>query len=132
VADRSDPTVADSTLAGMAARLFAALAEGLQLRVELFGLELAEERQRLVDLVVSALATAVAVLLLAFSLSVLLLALFWDTHRIVVAAGLCLVYAAAAVGFGLRHRRMGRRLAPPFAATAAVLARDQETLRDIR
>jgi uncharacterized membrane protein YqjE len=132
VADRSDPTVADSTLAGMAARLFAALAEGLQLRVELFGLELAEERQRLVDLVVSALAAAVAVLLLAFSLSVLLLALFWDTHRIAVAAGLCLVYAAAAVGFGLRHRRRGRRLAPPFAATTAVLARDQETLRDIR
>jgi uncharacterized membrane protein YqjE len=132
VADRSDPTVADSTLAGMAARLFAALAEGLQLRVELFGLELAEERQRLVDLVVSALATAVAVLLLAFSLSVLLLALFWDTHRVAVAGGLCLVYAALALGFGLRHRRRSRRLAPPFAATAAVLARDQETLRDIR
>jgi uncharacterized membrane protein YqjE len=122
----------DSTLAGMAARLFAALAEGLQLRVELFGLELAEERQRLVDLVVSALATAVAVLLLAFSLSVLLLALLWDTHRIAVATGLCLVYAAAAVGFGLRHRRMGRRLAPPCAATPAGLARAPETLRDIR
>lgn len=127
MADSSEPSITTT-----AARLVAALAEGLQLRIELVGLELAEERERLVALVSSALATAVAVLLLAFSLNVLLLALFWDTHRVAVAAGMCGAYAAAACACFARHRRKRRRLTPPFSGTTAVLARDQETLRSVR
>jgi uncharacterized membrane protein YqjE len=127
VAESSEPS-----LAGTAARLAAALAEGLQLRIELFGLELAGERQRLVDLLVSAVAMGVAVLLLALSLNALLLALFWDTHRVAVAAGLCGVYAAAACACFVWHRRRRRRPTPPFSGTTSVLARDQEALRGIR
>ena len=126
MAEPSEPT-----LAGTVARLWAALIEGLELRVELFALELAEERQRLFEIVFSALATAVAVLLCALSLSVLLLVVFWDTHRVAVAVGMCFFYAGAAVVCGLLHRRRGRRLAPPFAASAAVLRRDQDALRDL-
>lgn len=121
-----------SSLTATVARVAATLAEGAQLRVELFGLEVAEERERLVALVFSAVATAVAVLLLAFSLNILLLAFFWETHRLAVALGMCCVYAAATLAVVVRHRRMKRRLAPPFSGTAAVLARDQEALRGPR
>ena len=122
----------ESSLTATAARLVAALAEGMQLRVELFGVELEEERQRLVALVFSAVAMAVAVLLLAFSLNILLLALLWDTHRVAVTVGLSCVYAVATLAVLIRHSRMKRRLTPPFSGTAAVLARDQEALRGIR
>jgi uncharacterized membrane protein YqjE len=127
VAEPSEPT-----LAGTAARLWAVLIEGLHLRIELFALELGEERRRIVELMFSALALALAVLLLAVSLNVVLLVLLWDTHRVAVAIGTCLFYAGAAIGCGLHHRRLGRRQSPPFAATTAVLARDQEALRDLR
>jgi uncharacterized membrane protein YqjE len=126
VAESTEPT-----LAGTAARLWAALIEGVQLRVELLALELAEERQRLVELVFSALATAVAVLLFAMSLNVLLLVVFWDTHRLAAVVGMCLFYAGAAAACVLLHRRRSRRLAPPFAASTAVLRQDQDTLREI-
>jgi len=118
----------DDDLAATAARLSASLLEGVQLRVELFALELTEERHRMGALFVSALAAAFAAVLSVLSLNVLLLVWFWDTHRTAVAAATFAFYVLVAVGFALRYRLHRRRVTPPFAATLDVLARDRRAL----
>lgn len=121
----------DSELGRMATRLWASAVEGLYLRLELFGLELGAERQRITDLMLSALVVAFAVFMLFLSLNVALLVLVWDTHRVPVALGLCMFYAAVAAGAAVYHLRRSRRASRPFAATAQVLAEDERALRDL-
>jgi uncharacterized membrane protein YqjE len=116
---------------GTATRLWASAVEAVHLRLELLALELAEERKRITDLVLSALMVAFAVFMLFLALNVALLVLLWDTHRDGVAVGMCVVYALLAAGFGLYHRHRHRRTGPPFAATTAVLAEDERALREL-
>jgi len=118
-------------LSRTASRLWAGLLEGVRLRLALFALELGEERRRLGDLVLSALAVVFAFFMLLFSLNVALLAVFWDTHRVAVAVGSCVFWALLAAGSGVFHRSRSRRQAPPFAAISSVLADDERVLRDL-
>jgi uncharacterized membrane protein YqjE len=114
-----------------ASRLWAGILEAVHLRVELFALELGEEGKRVGELALSALAVAAAVFMTVLSLNVLLLAVFWDTHRIAVAVGSCVFYTLLAAAAGVFHRRRSRRRAPAFSATAAVLAEDERALREL-
>src|SRR5262245_49694095 len=118
-------------LAATATRLWASVVEGVHLRLELFALELGEERKRIVELILSAMIVALALFMLVLSLNVAVLVLLWDTHRDAVALGSCAFYAVVAAGFAFFHRRRSRRAGPPFAATAAVLAEDERALRDL-
>ena len=121
----------DSELVGTAQRLSAGLVEGLHLRLALVETEVAEERKRITDLVVSALVTALAVFLLLVAINVAVVIFFWDTHRDAVAIGMCLVYTGLAAGAVLQHRRRRRLATPLFAATRAVLAEDERVLREL-
>jgi len=125
------PPPEDSDLAPTASRLWAGLLEALHLRLELFALELGEERKRLTDLALSALVAVFAVFMLVLSLNLLLLALFWDTHRVAVAAASCALYTVLAAGAWSYHLRRSRRQGAPFAATSAVLADDERALREL-
>ena len=125
------PVPPDADLAPTASRLWASLLEGLHLRVELFALELGEERRRLTDLALSALVAVFAVFMLVLSLDLALLALFWDTHRVAVAIGSCALYAVLAAGACIYHFRRSRRQGAPFAAISAVLADDERALREL-
>jgi uncharacterized membrane protein YqjE len=118
-------------LAGTGARLWAGLLEAVHLRFELIALELGTERRRLTGLVVSALVVVFALFMLLLSLNVLLLAAFWDTHRVTVALGACAFYAVLAAAAALFHRWRSRRAARPFSTTAAVLADDERALREL-
>lgn len=115
-------------LGATAGRLSASLLEGIQLRLELFALELTEERHRIGAQFVSVLAAALAVVLSVLSLNVLVLVVFWDTHRVAVALATFVFYVALAVGFAIRYQRHRRRGAPAFATTLEVLARDRRSL----
>jgi uncharacterized membrane protein YqjE len=116
----------------VASRLWAGVLEAVHLRVELFGLELGEELRRLGQLAISAVAVVFALFMLVLSANVVLLAVFWDTHRVAVAVASCLFYALVAAAAALVHRRRSRRQAPPFAAIATVLADDERALRELR
>jgi len=118
-------------LVAAAARIWASLVEGAQMRLELFALELGEERRRIVDLIVSAVVVALALFLLVLALNVALLVLLWDSHREAVAIGTCVFYAAVAAAAAAFHRRRRRRGGAPFAATSAVLASDQSAVREL-
>lgn len=120
----SEPTTA-------ALRVWASLVEGVQLRVELLALELADERRRLTELLLSAVALAVALFMLLLSLNAAVLVLLWDTHREAAAIGSCVFYAVVACGVALLHRRRSRRTEKPFSTLASVLATDQRSLRDL-
>jgi uncharacterized membrane protein YqjE len=121
----------DSDLSPTVSRLWGSVLEGLHLRIELFSLELGEERRRLTGLALSALIAVFALFMVVLSLNLLLLALFWDTHRVAVAGGSCALYVLLAVAAWIYHVRRSRRQASPFAATAAVLAEDERALREL-
>ena len=121
----------EDDVAHVASRLWAGVLEAAHLRVELFGLELSEELRRLGQLAVSALAVVFALFMLLLSVNVVLLAAFWDTHRIAVAVGSCCFYALLALAAAVFHRRRSRRQAPPFVAIAAVLSDDERALREL-
>ena len=121
----------DSDLSPTVSRLWGSVLEGLHLRIELFSLELGEERRRLTGLALSALIAVFALFMVVLSLNLLLLALFWDTHRVAVAGGSCALYVLLAVAAWIHHVRRSRRHASPFAATSAVLAEDERVLREL-
>lgn len=102
----------------------------LQTRLELLALELAEEKQRIIGLL---LWGAVAVLALGMGLvflAVFMTILLWDTHRLLVMG----ISAAVFCGLGLVAISIFMRLlhAPTslFSASLAELAQDRAELRD--
>ena len=112
------------SLRNLAATLVALLRD----RFELLATEIEEERVRLLDLLFWAAGAlfflAVGVLLLV----VLLVAVFWDTHRIsaiVVLAGLFLA-AGAGMAVGVRNRMYAKPRI--FSASLDELARDKDRL----
>ena len=114
-------------LSSTASRLSASLFEGLHLRLELFSLELAEERRRVAAQFASLLVAAFAALLFVLSINVVVLVVFWE-DRVTAAVCLSLFYLVVALASFAYHRRHGRRGSTPFAATMEVLARDRRSL----
>jgi len=109
-------------------RTLASLVALAHTRVDLAVTELEEQRERLMSLLlwgVGAVVLSAAAFLLC---GLALMAIFWDTHRLLVAGligGTSLVAAAVAiVGFRARSKARPRL----FQSTLAELARDHETL----
>lgn len=101
-------------------------------RIELFGIELAEERGRAASLAFNgALALLFAGLALLMA-NILILAICWDTHRYQAIVGLMVAYAAGALYLVMRIR--GALAARPamFEATLAELKADLEAVNRAR
>lgn len=117
--------------AGPASRVAASLIEGLHLRLELFALEMSQERGRIVELVILCVVLALAAFLLLLSLHVALLVVFWESHRIQIAGGMVAFYAIVVVTSLLLLRRRRHAHDEPFTATRRVLNQDMEALRGL-
>lgn len=110
-------------------RNLAATALGVvQTRLELLVSEIEEERLRVVQLLVWG---AAALLFLAFALlmfTFVIVAAFWETHRVAAAAVLGVAYLAIGVAFarGARQRAHRPRL---FSATMGELTKDRDKLQ---
>ena len=125
-----EPRAASGGLRDAFGRLAAATVALIRTRAELAALEFAEQRDNAKDRVVL-LAIAGAALAIAWlAANALVVAYFWDTHRLMA----LIVIAAAhlAVGIGALWRLDVRRRtdSPPFAATLAELERDREWLAE--
>jgi uncharacterized membrane protein YqjE len=98
-------------------------------RVELAAVELQEERARaerkLALLALAALSLAIAMLLG----SLLVVVLFWDTHRALAAGGVSLLHLGAGGWALLRLREMKQASQNPFSATLGEFAHDLAALR---
>ena len=109
-------------------RLGAAFLGLLHSHVELFGIELQEQKSRTVSLLLFAGLTLVFALLLLIGLSALVLIVLWDSYRLSGIIGLCLFYTLAAVFCGLRLKAAIFDESSPFNATLEELANDRERL----
>ena len=115
-------------LLGIGGRMLAVLTAAVQTRVELVAQEMAVERSRLACLLLSALAISVTALLgLAFT-SFLVIAYFWDDHRLAAIAAVAAFYWVVALGLGLMLRSWIDHYRSPFAATVETLRRDYHAL----
>ncbi|EJT83620.1 hypothetical protein PPS11_32995 [Pseudomonas putida S11] len=90
-------------------RLGAAALGLLHSHIELFGIELQEQKGRTLSLLLFAGLALVFALLLLTALSGLLLVLLWDSYRLAGIIGLCVFYGIAALYCGLRFEGRGVR-----------------------
>jgi uncharacterized membrane protein YqjE len=97
-------------------RLGAAVLGLLHSHVELFGIELQEQKSRTVSL------------LLLVGLSTLVMIVFWDTYRLAAIIGLCVFYTLASIFCGLRLKAAIFDESSPFHGTLEELANDRERL----
>lgn len=105
-------------------RFAAVLVQGLEYRLDLLFLEFQEEKQRLLGALLLAMSAAFAAFLGFLSLNVLLILLFWDTHRILVVALMCLFYIAVALSIVFWLRQRLRTDPNPFSTSLSELRKD--------
>jgi uncharacterized membrane protein YqjE len=109
-------------------RLGAAFLGLLHSHVELFGIELQEQKARTLSLLLFAGLALVFALLLLMGLSALVLILLWDSYRLAGIIGLCVFYSLAALFCALRLKAAVFDESSPFSATLEELANDRERL----
>lgn len=111
------------------ARLASTLLDILHTRLELVSVEVEEELTRyaayLVLVLIALFCAGIAVLLGIL----LIIALFWDTHRLQVLLTLIAVFGGAAIGLGLWLRQALRSKPRLFAHTLAELGKDKSALQ---
>jgi len=110
-------------------RMFKTLGEMVENRVELFLVEWEEERLRLLDALLLLMVGIVCVLMALIMATLVVVVIFWDTHRLLVLTLFILTYlSAAATAFGLLHSRLRRWRA--FATTLEQIKKDQSCFKE--
>ncbi|MCO6059399.1 phage holin family protein [Pseudomonas sp. MOB-449] len=109
-------------------RLGASLLGLLHGHVELFGIELQEQKANSLYLLLLGGLTLIFATLLLIGLSGLVLMLLWENWRFEALGGLCLFYLLATLYCGIRLRAAVDDEKSPFSATLEELARDRERL----
>lgn len=105
------------------------LAGSLHDRLELFSVELQEEKFRLIKTFVWICAAVfTAMMTLAFA-SLTVVYFFWASARLAVLGGLTAFYAAALVAIMVALRRFLARQPKPFAATLQEITEDRACIR---
>ena len=101
----------------------------VQERLELFSVELQEEKFRLVATFVWISAAVFSAMMAIAFASLTVVYLFWESARLAVLAGLTITYTAAAVAIVLGFRRYLGRQPSPFLATRQELGADRACIR---
>lgn len=101
----------------------------VQDRLELFALELQEEKFRLVQTFIWISAAVFTGMMAVTFASLTLVYLFWESARLAVLGGLTLLYAGAMVAIIVAFRRFAARLPSPFSATRHEIGEDRECIR---
>jgi uncharacterized membrane protein YqjE len=109
--------------------LAAGLVGGVAQRLELFAVELQEEKLRLIQTFFWIGAAVFTGLLALVFASLTLVCLYWETARLAVLGGLTAFYASALLAIILALRRHLARQPRPFAATLEELQKDRACIR---
>jgi len=116
-------------LFGSARRLLAtSLAMG-QARLELAGIELADERHRLIRIAAFGLLGAFALAVSLVALTILVAVAFWDGARLPALIAITLVWMGLGFGALWRAQHIARVAPSPMSLTLAELRCDLEALR---
>jgi uncharacterized membrane protein YqjE len=111
---------------GPVRRIFSSFFSILQSRLELIGIELAEEKDRLLAVLFLGLAAMMLATMALIALTALVAIAFWDTYRWQALAGITLVYAIAALACALRARSNLHHAPAVFEATLHEFEKDRE------
>ncbi len=101
----------------------------VQTRIALAGVELAEERDRVKTTLTLAIVGIVFAAFAMMTATLLVIAAFWDTHRMGAIIIVTVVYAAIAMLALWRASTIRRDAPAPFSATLAELEKDREQLK---
>jgi uncharacterized membrane protein YqjE len=126
---RPPPVPATGVVAALRA-LGGTLNEVVRVRGALFAVELAEEVERRKHQVLLGAIGAAFLHMALVLISVLVAAVFWDTHRIAALATMAILYMAFGYAALARLRADNAASPPPFAASLAELNQDLAGLRD--
>jgi uncharacterized membrane protein YqjE len=110
-------------------RMGGSLLGALQVRSELLTTEIDEEIQRGAKVLLLGFATLLAAILGLLVAGLVIVIVFWDTHRTAAALGVLFAFVATAVGCGLALRREVRHRPRFLGATRDELARDVDRIR---
>ena len=110
-------------------RLLSSVFTILQTRLELIGIELAEEKDRLLGVLFLGLAAMMLATMALIALTALIAIAFWDTYRWQALAGITAVYAIAAVICALKARSGLHSSPMVFETTLAEFEKDREIFR---
>jgi uncharacterized membrane protein YqjE len=110
--------------------LLAGLSSALHTRLDLFVVELQEERERAKQTLALFLVLLYGIGLGFVLLNIFLVALFWQNGWIPAIGLLALVYFGVAAWAGIKLRGDAARQRGMFAATLAELGKDRDRLRD--
>jgi uncharacterized membrane protein YqjE len=128
MADGSGRDPRSSGLLGSIERLVTTFIEVVQTRIELASSELEEERERLQEIVMLGLFAAFLIGLGVVLLTVVIVLIFWDTHRMAVLGGFAAFYLVVGAIVALRVWYISRTKSRLFSATLAELEKDKEHL----
>lgn len=109
-------------------KLGGAFAGLLQGHLELLGIEVQEEKARLLRLFLLSGIALILLLLILVGLSAAIVIAFWDTHPIGAILVLCGLYAVILAVCISRALILAKESAAPFQATVEELARNRERL----
>ncbi len=101
----------------------------LRTRAELAGVELVEERERLLVRGALLVGGAIVSSFAALFVGLFIIALFWETHLLQAIAAVTILYAIAGALMIAKSRSIGRRAPAPFAATLAEIEKDRLRLK---
>ncbi len=100
-----------------------------QTRLEILATEIEEERVRLEQMLLVALAAAFCFVMGVVLAIALVVVYFWDTHRLLAVGMLAAAFLAASLVLGLILRDKVKTRPKPFAITRGELAKDRAMLR---
>jgi uncharacterized membrane protein YqjE len=112
-----------------AARFAGTVLAMVQTRVELAAAEVEEESLRYFSYLLSALAALFCLGIAVVLAVILIIVLYWDTHRIGVLLSLIALFGVASAWFALRLRERYQQKPPLLGHTLNELARDGELLQ---
>jgi uncharacterized membrane protein YqjE len=101
-----------------------------QTRLEILATEIEEERVRLEQMLLVALAATFCLAMGVVLCVALVVVYFWDTHRLLAVGMLAAGFLAAGVVMGLILRDKAKARPKPFAITRGELAKDRAMLRE--
>ncbi|MCX7192527.1 MAG: phage holin family protein [Proteobacteria bacterium] len=118
----------DAGLLGSIKRLLSTLTSVASTRLELLANELHEERLHLEQMLLYFFSMLFCLGMTLTLLTVFVVVLFWDDHRLLVLGGLSALFCAIGVMLAVRLQKMAQAKSKLFSESLAELAKDREQL----
>lgn len=103
-----------------------------QTRLEILATEIEEERVRLEQMLLVALAAAFCLAMAIVLTAGVVVLYFWDSHRLLAAGVLAALFFAAGAALALMLRQQAKSRPKAFAVTRGELAKDRDALQEPR